>query len=143
MKNKILLKSFLMLALTVAFGVQVYASEVTGDLSSSVPQSNSGSEVTGTIDNGNIAGTTISGTVDGGGSSSGSSGSRRTGSVLGASDEEANNGGEVLGATYTPGFPATGLGPNKVAPVTTSLVGLILSFATLMMYAYHRMRINA
>lgn len=139
MKQKILLKSFLMLTLMVAFGAQVYASEVTGTLSSSAQGEGdgSGSEVTGTLDNG-----TIAGTVGGGGSSSGSSSGssrRTTGQVLGASDD---NTGEVLGATYTPGFPTTGLGP-KTTTNSTNLVALALSVTALMMYAYHKTRINA
>lgn len=128
-----------MLTLMVAFGAQVYASEVTGTLSSSTQNEGggSGSEITGTLDNGNIAGTVGSGGSSGG-SSSGSS--RRTGGqVLGASDD---NTGEVLGATYTPGFPTTGLG-NKATPDSTNLMALILVVATLTMYAYHKMKINA
>lgn len=138
MKNKILLKSFLILILTVIFGVQVYASEVTGDLSSSITQNGSGSEVGGTLGNGTIAGTVGGGSTSSGGGSSGSN-QNTEGQVLGASTE---NQGQVLGATYTPGFPITGLG-FEFTPGVIGLIGLILSIITLMVYSYRRMRINA
>lgn len=130
MKYKILLKSLMSLALIITFSAQVYASEVTGSLSSSITESGSGSEVSGTIGDG-----TISGNVSGGSSSSGSS-RRGSGAVLGAST------GEVLGTTDTPSFPTTGLGP-EVTPNAISLIGLILSSTTLVLYAYHRTKINA
>lgn len=140
MKYKILLKSFLTLALIVSFSSQVYASsEVTGTLSSVATQG--GSEVSGTLSNVTIVdNNTISGNVVGG-QSSGSSGGSSGGSVLGAGTGGGfGNFGEVLGETNTPGFPATGLLP-KDNSIAIKYVVLALS-ATLMMYAYYRTKKN-
>jgi len=66
MKQKILLKSFFVIALIVIFGTEINASEITGDLSSSSTQSKiigtSGASIesNGTIDNGII----LAGNVD-------------------------------------------------------------------------------
>lgn len=89
MNYKTLLKSFSILALVLAFSTHIYASEVTGNLSSSNTQdtdggSSSGSEVGGTLDNGII----LAGNVSGGSSSGSSRGSSNSG-----------NGGFVLGAS--------------------------------------------
>jgi len=68
MKQKILLKSFFVIALIVIFGTEINASEITGDLSSSSTQSKiigtSGASIesNGTIDNGII----LAGNVEGG-----------------------------------------------------------------------------
>jgi hypothetical protein len=87
MTNKKLLKSFLVLALMFALSSSVFASEVTGTLSSSA--SGSGDQASGTL-GGTVSDDSSSGGGGGGGRSSGSipSGGGSGGTVLGASTEQ-------------------------------------------------------
>jgi hypothetical protein len=87
MKNQIILKSFLMLALIFAFSSLAHASEVTGTLASA---NGSSSTVSSSSSSGTISGQTISGTVSGSTSSSTSGGGGSVGPVLGASTIATN-----------------------------------------------------
>ncbi|HEU0085766.1 MAG TPA: hypothetical protein VFQ59_02305 [Candidatus Paceibacterota bacterium] len=109
------------------------------------------SEVQGTFGNGSITGTvsevegtfgngSITGTVggSGGGSSSGGGGSSSNpGTVLGTSTvAQPIYPGQVLGATYVPGFPTTGLG--LLAYADSALILMVLSLLLLGGYGIYR-----
>lgn len=115
----ILLKSFLILALIIAFSSHIHASEITGNLSSSSTQgveSSSGSQVNGTIDNGTIiagnviGSSTSTGAVSGGGGGSGFpvNNSNSTGTVLGTSTVEPSGSSEVTNSSFTSDFTSGG-----------------------------------
>jgi hypothetical protein len=105
---------FSMLALMAIFSTHAYASEVTGNLSSSSIQgidgeNNSGSEVGGTLGNGII----LAGNVSSGSSNSGSSGGRNA----------SGNEGFVLGASTLQIEPRSNLSYDGTS--LTPMIGMI------------------
>jgi len=118
MKYKLVLKSFLLFALIFTFSSGVYASEVTGNLSSTgVNNENS------TID-GSISGTVTSPqSNDNGGGGRSSSGNNRNGLVLGASTTEIassnNNSVSTDGMALNPPSNGTVYGSETTSDVST------------------------
>lgn len=110
--------------------ISVYASEVTGTLSSGI---SAGSQVSGTIGGTNGSGSTVSGTLGG------NSGNTLSGTVSGGGGGGGSSGGgqqgQVLGAsTEVPGLPNTGAIPFD----TTTSLNLIFAVVALygMRHAY-------
>lgn len=112
---------FLYVMMLIMGGTMVYASEVTGTLSSGTTNtSQSTGNIGGTVaDNsqatGNIVGSVTGGSTGGHSSSHGSSGSS-LGSVLGVS---IDNG-------VTPGFPNAGVDPREIGPDDIPLWSIIV-----------------
>jgi hypothetical protein len=139
MATKIISITTLSLFALISLGLSpVYASEVTGTLSSGVSQS-SDSSSTGSLSGSVVGGSTVTGTVSNSGSSGRSGGSNRSGG--------GNSGGEVLGAstdiptttnTY-PGLPDTGMSETESLEFTSVLVAiLVLSIIPLALNRYKK-----
>lgn len=133
--------AFALIALMFIGNHHVYASEVTGTISSST--GSSGSQSVGTVSGTVGGGSTISGTV-GGGSGGGGGGNNISGSVSNGGgggggglpvigNQSNSGGGRVLGASTVsdiPGLPNTGIGSvNPTLTLLSSsmvLLGLLL-----------------